>query len=132
MTESPQYGSLMTGKVLLADDEESVRDVATRLLQSLGWEVLAARDGQEALACFGTHQEEVSVALVDLSMPQLSGEETLRELRRQAPKLPLVLMSGHSEGDILPRLAELRLAGYLQKPFRLPALADLLRRVVAV
>lgn len=118
------------GTVLLADDEETVLDVAGRLLRSVGCEVVSARDGEEALACFRRHGKEIHLALVDLTMPRLCGEPMLRELRQLAPELPLVLMSGFPESDVLPRFAELRLAGYLQKPFRLPALLELLHKVM--
>lgn len=110
--------------VLLADDEEAVRHVVGRLLEPLGCRVVAAGDGDEAVACFREHG--ASVALVDLTMPRLGGEAVLRELRRLAPGLPLVVMSGLPEGDIMPRFAELNVAAYLQKPFRLPGLLEAL------
>src|SRR5262245_6469713 len=118
------------GTVLLVDDEPAVLDVSARLLRALGCRVLAANSGEEALARFRRHRGEVRLAVVDLSMPLLSGEETLRQLRRLEPALPLVLMSGYAEADVAPRLADLPLAGYLQKPFRLPALEELLRRLL--
>jgi PAS domain S-box-containing protein len=118
--------------ILLADDEETVLDVASRLLSSLGCAVLRARDGEQALRQHDEHAAAVRLALVDLTMPRLGGEATLRELRRRAPDLPLVLMSGYPESDIAPRFADLKLAGFLHKPFRLPALIDLLQRVLPV
>jgi PAS domain S-box-containing protein len=118
------------GTVLLADDEETVRDVAARLLRSAGCEVITASDGEEALKQLEQHAGEVQVALLDLTMPRLSGEPLLRELRRLAPGLSVVLMSGYPEAEILPHFSEWGLVGYLQKPFRLPALLELLRRVL--
>lgn len=118
------------GAVLVVDDEESVRDVAARLLRSAGCGVLTAGGGEEALDVLTRHAGEVQLALVDLTMPRLSGEPLIRELRRLAPGLPVVLMSGYPEGDVVPRFAEVGLAGYLQKPFRQPELMDVLRRVL--
>src|SRR5262249_44608326 len=80
------------GTVLLVDDGPAVLDVSARLLRALGCRVLAANSGEEALARFRRHRGEVRLAVVDLSMPLLSGEETLRQLRRLEPALPLVLM----------------------------------------
>src|SRR5262249_26892358 len=97
---------------------------------SVGCEVLTARNGEEALDRFRTRASEVRLAVIDLAMPRKGGEATLRELRSLAPELPLVLMSGYPDYEIPPRLAELHLAGYLQKPFRLPALLELLQRVM--
>ena len=116
--------------VLLVDDEDTVRDVAARLLRSAGFEVVTTNDGEEAVDWLSHHGGEVAVALVDLNMPRLSGEPLLREFRRVAPELPVVLMSGYPEADVSSRFAQWGLAGYLQKPFRLAALLELLRRVV--
>ncbi len=123
-------GEQSRGTVLLADDEEAVRDVAARLLQAAGCDVVAVRDGEEALAWLGRHSGEARLAIVDLTMPRLSGESLLRELRRLAPELPVVVMSGHPEGEALARFGEWQPAGYLQKPFRLPALVELLGRLL--
>ena len=123
-------GEHCQGTVLLADDEENVREVAARLLRSAGCEVVATRDGEEALAVLRERCQEVQLALVDLTMPRLCGEALMRELRQVAPGLPVVLMSGYAEADVGPRFAGWGLTGYLQKPFRLPALLGLLRRVL--
>jgi CheY-like chemotaxis protein len=75
----------------------------------------------------GRHAAEVRVVLVDLVMPRLSGEQVLEELRRLAPRLPVLVMSGHPAHEVVPRLAPLGLTGYLQKPFRLPTLLAAVR-----
>jgi PAS domain S-box-containing protein len=118
------------GTILLADDEDTVLEVASRLLSSIGYEVVQAKDGEDALNQFAEHHRDIRLALVDLTMPRLGGEETLRELRRRSPELPLVLMSGYPQADFLPHLANLNLAGYLQKPFRLPALVEILQKTL--
>jgi CheY-like chemotaxis protein len=119
-------------KVLLVDDERTILDVTARLLASFGFHVLQAHNGEEALRVFSENQPQVILALVDMTMPQMSGEAVLRELRSRCTDLPLVLMSGYPEAEVLERLAEVKLAGFLHKPFRLPALLDLLREVKLV
>jgi two-component system, cell cycle sensor histidine kinase and response regulator CckA len=117
--------------ILLAEDDAPVRDVVVRLLEALGCEVVAARDGEEAVALFQARVgPPIDLALVDRTMPKMGGEATLRELRRLAPALPLVLMSGYPEGEAATGLADVGLAAYLQKPFRLPALSEVLRRAL--
>jgi len=116
--------------VLLADDEETVLDVVSRLLASLGYKVIPARDGEQALEAFRANASEVRLALIDLTMPKLAGDGAARRLRDLSATLPVVLMSGFPEADIAPRFADVPLVYYLQKPFRLPALIDLLRRVL--
>ncbi len=61
-------------------------------------------------------------------MPKMSGEEIVRKLSRLSADLPIVMMSGYQESDVLTRLPGVKLAGYLQKPFRLPVVMDLLQR----
>jgi CheY-like chemotaxis protein len=116
--------------ILLVDDEQTVREVAKRLLDSLGYAVVTARDGEEAISLFRSSPGTIDLALIDLTMPRMGGEETLRELARLAPGLPLVLMSGYAESDVVPALTGVTLAGYLQKPFRMPALRDMLSRAL--
>ncbi len=120
------------GAILLADDEGAVLDVVSRLLRSLGCRVLTAHTGDEVLECYRRHAAEVRVVLIDLVMPRRSGEQVLAELRQKAPELPVLVMSGHPEQEVVPRLAPLGLTGYLQKPFRLPALLEAVRPYLAV
>ena len=126
---SDQVESPRQPLVLLAEDEEAVRDVIARLLRSLGCSVLAARHGEEALSLFAAHREQIRLALIDLNMPRLDGEPTIRQLRAAQPQLPIILMSGYGESDHRSRLTDLQLAGYLQKPFRLPMLMELLKNI---
>jgi len=86
--------------VLLADDEPAVRAIARKALESSGYRVIEAEDGREAVALFGRHRGEIDAALIDLAMPGLDGRAVLEALRRQAPELPGVLMSGHIAREI--------------------------------
>lgn len=114
--------------ILLADDEEAVRDVISRLLAALGCAVLPARHGEEAVALLQAHRDQIRMALIDLNMPRMEGETTLRKLIAIRPDLPIVVMSGYPEADLAPRLRDIAMAGYLQKPFRMPALVQVLRQ----
>ncbi|MGZ9196963.1 MAG: PAS domain S-box protein, partial [Candidatus Deferrimicrobiaceae bacterium] len=78
----PNEGWKGTGTVLLADDEEMVRQVGVGMLESLGFRVLTATDGQEAVEVFRTHMDEIRCVVLDLTMPRMDGEETFREIRR--------------------------------------------------
>ena len=75
-----------TVTVLLADDEEAVRAVAKRMLERLGFTVLQAADGREAVEVFEQHAEEITCVLLDLTMPHLDGEEAFREMRHGSPQ----------------------------------------------
>lgn len=83
------------GVVLVVDDEENVRITTRLLLQEFGFEVIAARDGVEAIEAFRAQSGRIGAVLLDLTMPGMDGLETLKELRRIAPEIPVVLASGY-------------------------------------
>jgi len=112
--------------ILLIDDEESVRDVCTRMLQRIGVNVRTANDGRMAIGVFESHRAEVGLVLLDYKMPQLDGIETYQLLRRIDPNVRVVLSSGYTEHEIAARFADLGFAGFIQKPYTLDTLRDTL------
>ncbi len=114
---------------MVVDDEEPVRVFATRALTRLGFGVITAPDGREALDLLDTHRDEITIVLLDLNMPLMSGVEVLREIRRQYPDLLVVLSSGRSEEEIAPEMHDLMPSGFVKKPYGLAQLADKLRDV---
>ena len=115
------------GAILLVDDEESVRALGARMLEWVGFKVLTAADGQEALAIYRNRHHEIALVLLDLTMPHMDGEETLHELRRIDAKARAVILSGYTESEIAPRFAGKPLFGFLRKPYTLSALRQCLR-----
>ena len=114
------------GRVLVVDDEHIVRSTASELLRSLGYEVICAEDGVEALEVFRERADEIDLVLLDVIMPRMGGRECLRALKRLAPELPVVLASGWSmEGTAQEALDEGALA-FLTKPFQLARLSQVL------
>jgi signal transduction histidine kinase len=110
-----------TGLVLLVDDETPVRSVAARLLKRLGYEVIEARDGREAVAIYYLRQDEIKFVLLDLLMPEMSGSETFDQLKGMNPRVKVLLCSGFDDGQanaVLDRGA----AAFLPKPYSLKAL----------
>jgi PAS domain S-box-containing protein len=107
-----------SGVVLLVEDEANIRTLCRRMLERIGFEVLAAADGRQALEIFRVHQDRIRCVLLDLTMPQMDGGETLIELRRIAPNLPVILSSGFSEQKISDRFKNQDLSGFLQKPYQ--------------
>ena len=111
----------LAGTVLLIDDEEGVRGVAEQMFAAFGLKTLTACDGVEGLELFRKHQPCISLVLLDLTMPRMSGEETLRNIRAIAPQLPVILTSGYNESAV-PQLSTDDRVSFLQKPFSLAAL----------
>ncbi len=119
-----------SGHVLIADDEESIRAVGKRILERMGFRVLLAPDGCEAVEMFREHAKEIVCVLLDLTMPRMNGEETFRELRAIRPDVQVILCSGYNEQDAMERFAGTGLAGFLQKPYSMAALKAELMEVL--
>jgi len=85
-------------KLLVADDDAVVRRTVVRLLTEAGYDVVVAVDGRDAVDKFADHADELSLALLDVTMPRMAGTEAAAEIRRRAPELPIVLMSGFTGG----------------------------------
>ncbi len=119
---TPAGSDRLSGLVLLVDDEESVRTILGAALESRGATVLPAARGEEALELLRTQGDRVALVLLDMTMPGLSGEETLRRLRQSHAGLPVIVMSGYSEAVTMQRTTDLGVAGFVQKPFELGTL----------
>jgi PAS domain S-box-containing protein len=119
------------GTVLIADDEETVRVIAARMLETLGFRVQLAANGEEAIERFRADPGSFRLVLLDLTMPRLGGEDVFRELRQVRPDVRVLLMSGYTEQEVTTRFAGKGLAGFLQKPFQLPALLAKVRQALA-
>ena len=115
------------GAILIVDDEQTVRTVASRMVEKMGFSAVTAVDGREGVEKFKTHQTEIVAVLMDLTMPQMDGETAFRELRAIAPDARVILMSGFNEQDAINRFTGKGLAGFIQKPFRPDALRKKLR-----
>lgn len=114
-------------KVLLVDDDPVVRMVTGRMLQRLGLEVHEAVDGTEAIASIEA-DADVQAAVVDMTMPGMNGLDTVAELRRRVPGLPVLIVSGYSEDEVPPLDNGL----FLQKPYTLKQLTQALDEVLTV
>jgi signal transduction histidine kinase len=117
-------------RVLVADDELPVRQAARAVLERVGYRVVLAADGREALQLFTAAPDSFDCALIDLTMPFLSGAEVLAELHRVRPELPVVLTSGYSEHEVSELIGVGRPLIFLQKPWRAASLLTMLDRVL--
>ena len=109
--------------ILVVDDEEVVRRSLRVGLERWGYTVVLAADGVEALELFGRHQQEVDLVLLDLSMPRLSGGETLAALRQLDPAVKVLVLTGYAARDIAMDGAQ----GVIQKPVSMAELLRLMR-----
>jgi CheY-like chemotaxis protein len=112
------------GTVLVVDDEQLVREMAKRSLERRGYAVLLADSGAAAIDVFRRHPGKIELVVLDLSMPGMSGEETLPELRQIRPDFKVVVSSGYSESEAMPLFRGQRVSGFVQKPYTANGLAE--------
>jgi len=122
-TESDQENK----RVLVVDDESSLRATLCALLQHEGFDAVEAADGQQAINTFREMPNSFDCVVLDFSMPKLNGEEVFRELRAQRPDVPIILMSGFTEQELLDRFRGANLTKAIQKPFLIDELIASIR-----
>jgi signal transduction histidine kinase/ActR/RegA family two-component response regulator len=118
------------GTVLLVEDEQNVRGMAQVLLTKLGFAVLAAKDGIEAVELFKQKKETIRFVLSDLTMPHMDGWETLAALRKLAPGIPVVLASGYDQAQVMVGDHTEWPQAFLGKPYQLAELREAIRRAL--
>lgn len=105
------------GTVLVIDDEEVVRNVTKRMLARIGYRPLLAEDGPQGIETYKRHKDEVICVLLDMTMPRMSGEETLGNLKKINPDIRVLLMSGYSEQEASNRFSGKGVSAFMQKPY---------------
>ena len=123
-------GATARGTVLLVEDEDPVRRVTARVLRRSGFGVIEAHDGREALDLWTQHGASVDVVLTDLVMPRMGGEELARHIRAARPELPILFISGYTQGAALNRDALGPGAEMVHKPFDADELAERIARLL--
>jgi CheY-like chemotaxis protein len=124
VVEGPQDPVKGSGTLLVIDDESGVRDVAVAFLELSGFTVLDAPSGAEGVEIFKQHHSEIRAVLLDVTMPGISTESILAELRAIQPDVAVVLCSGYSEHEITGRFAGQGMSGFIPKPFTMKTLVS--------
>ncbi|HSL91969.1 MAG TPA: response regulator, partial [Candidatus Limnocylindrales bacterium] len=122
----PEAAKVRTGKetILLADDEEMIRNLAQQILETHGYSVVTAADGQEAIDLYMRQRDRFDLVILDLTMPRLTGAEALTRIRNLNPESKVILSSGYPSGETS------RASAFLPKPYRPDVLTRVVREVL--
>jgi CheY-like chemotaxis protein len=130
--EKPDFDVMPGGSetILLVDDEETIRDLGQQILADLGYKVLVAQTGEEALDIFREQGPEIDLTVLDISMPGMGGHKCLQELLKIDPKAKVIIATGYSRSGRLKGTLDSGAAGYIAKPFRQRDLLHTIRSVL--
>ena len=117
-----------SGTVLLVDDEETVRAIGVEMLKELGFAVITANDGREALEIYNSNPD-IDLVILDLNMPHLDGEQCFRALRQLKPDVKVIVSSGYNEQEVTQKFVGKGLSGFLQKPYKVSELKEAIRKI---
>src|SRR6266496_1662018 len=115
--------------VLIADDERDIGNVLARIMRPLGLTPLVVLNGADAIDAAHQHAHELAAAFLDIQMPVMTGIDAAIAIQKLLPQLPIVLMSGGIPAHLASNIAQLSLAGFLQKPFRIDEVRTLLTQL---
>jgi two-component system cell cycle sensor histidine kinase/response regulator CckA len=111
------------GKILLVDDQDTVREVANDMLEALGYEVITAADGMEGISRYRELWREIDLVILDMVMPNLSGGDCFRRMKEINPKARVVLSSGYSMDGAIQEVMNEGILAFIQKPYRMEELS---------
>ena len=120
-----------TGTILLIDDEEMIIKVGEELLQELGYSVIAARSGEEAVKLYNKNRDKIDLVVMDMIMPGMGGGETFDRLKAVNPDVKVLLSSGYSINGQASKILERGCDGFIQKPFDLNTLSHKINNIVS-
>jgi len=120
-----------TGTILLVDDEEMVLDVCKRVLERIGFEVLQAGNGKEAVEMYKNNLTRIRLVILDMIMPEMGGGQAFDELKKINPEIKVLLSSGFSLDSKAAEILKRGCNGFIQKPFNLKELSKKLETILA-
>jgi CheY-like chemotaxis protein len=130
--EKQSEQEILTGSetVLLVDDEELILDVGVQMLKKMGYRVLTASHGDQAIEIYRRNKEPIAIVILDLVMPQISGGEIYDRLKAIDSNVKVLLSSGYSVDGQATEILNRGCDGFIQKPFRLDELSKKIRTIL--
>ena len=130
--EKKRANEILKGEetVLLVDDEDTILDVGKDMLVEMGYKVLVARSGKEAIEVYRKHRDKIALVIVDMVMPEMGGGEVYDIMKENNPKVKALLASGYSIDGQATEILERGCDGFIQKPFDVKALFGKIREIL--
>ena len=119
----------MKNRILLADDEDMVREIGTQMLKRLGFDVIGAENGRKAIELYQEHLEAVDVVILDLVMPDLGGAEAVDAIKKINPNVKIMLSSGYGRDGNTNEIMK-NCNGFIQKPFSMQQLSEAIQAIM--
>lgn len=116
--------------ILIVDDEQVVRHLAEDVLKSLGYQVILAACGREAIKLYEQNSSDIALVLLDMIMPQMGGDETFARLKKINPGVKVILSSGYRRDQKVARILKEGAANFIQKPYTISSLAHVVRNTL--
>jgi signal transduction histidine kinase/ActR/RegA family two-component response regulator len=130
---APQASPLLwqgSGTILLVEDEELIRIIAGAMIRKLGFSVIEASNGREALELYQLNAADITLVITDMGMPVMDGYALFRELKKLKPELPIIISSGFGAVDVTSRIDRDDIAGLIGKPYNFDNMREVLKSVV--
>ena len=129
-TESREGHLHFEGLALLVDDEPNILASSAAILRAIGFEVVTARDGVEAIEVFHRFRNRLRLVILDLTMPRMDGRQAFEAIHQEAPDLAVILSSGYNEQESIREFLGKNLAGFVQKPYQIRELVAAITRAL--
>jgi len=115
---------------LIVDDEEIIRSMLQELLESLGYTIFLAIDGEDAVQLYSQRHDDIDLVIMDMIMPKMGGQETCLKLKEINPAIKVILSSGFSQDNAVQEILSAGVNGFIHKPFTIPELSKKIREVL--
>jgi two-component system cell cycle sensor histidine kinase/response regulator CckA len=116
--------------VLLVDDSDTLLEVGSQILEVLGYKVLVAGSGKEAIEVYENNREKIALVILDIVMPEMGGGETYDRLKEISPEIKVLLLSGFSINGEATEILNRGCDGFIQKPFNIKKLSCKIREIL--
>ena len=121
-----------TEMVLFVDDEEIIIDIGSQILSSLGYQVIMAKSGKEAIEIYRANKNKINMVILDMIMPDIGGGETYDRLKEINPEIKVLLSSGYSIDGQASEIMNRGCNGFIQKPFNVEQLSRKIRNILSM